>query len=156
MIVRESETAGSAPPVVTNVLIDRLSELLFTYALREQLLQSPQSTGFLGLYAHPQLSRALAAVHAAPGERWTLERLAGEAGMSRTRFAESFKAVSGWTLNEYLTWWRMQLAWEQLAAGRKVQTVALAVGYQSEAAFSRLFAKTFGVSAGQVRRGETP
>lgn len=154
LIVRESERATSAPPVISSVLIDRLSELLFTYALRDYLNAGAASSGFLGLYAHPHISKAIGRVHAEPAARWSLEALAAAAGMSRTRFAQAFKAVSGWTPNHYLTWWRMQLAWEQLSAGQKVGAVALAVGYQSEAAFSRSFAKHFGVSAGQVRRGE--
>ncbi|MDN3638101.1 AraC family transcriptional regulator [Simiduia curdlanivorans] len=154
LIVAESRRIDTAPPVISSVVIDRLSELLFTYALRDHLTQTEQPLGFLGLYAHPQLSKAIAAVHADPAYRWGLDSLAQLSGMSRTSFAEHFKSVSGWTLNRYLTWWRMQLAWEQLHAGQKVQVVAEAVGYQSEAAFSRVFSKQFGVSAGQVRRGE--
>lgn len=155
LIVRESEQAAVPPPVVSTVLIDRLSELLFTYALRDYLHSGAASSGFLGLYAHPQLSRVLAQVHLQPAARWRLDQLAALAGMSRTRFAQTFKAISGWTPNHYLTWWRMQLAWEQLRQGHKVGAVALAVGYQSEAAFSRSFTRHFGVAAGQVRRGES-
>jgi AraC-like DNA-binding protein len=48
---------------------------------------------------------------------------------------------------EYLTLWRMQMAARLLADGAtKVAAVGREVGYDSEAAFSRAFKKTVGVS----------
>jgi AraC-like DNA-binding protein len=53
---------------------------------------------------------------------------------------------------QYLTRWRMQLAARLLAEGTsKVSTVALEVGYDSEAAFSRAFKKVAGVSPARWR-----
>ena len=71
--------------------------------------------------------------------------------MSRTVFAQTFKANSGWTPAQYITWWRMQLAWGKLEQGERISLVATDVGYQSEAAFSRVFKKIFGMSPGRVR-----
>ncbi len=82
-----------------------------------------------------------------------MEQLATKAMMSRTVFSEKFKVVSGWTVGQYITWWRMQLAWNLLRNGQAVAPVAEQVGYQSEAAFSRAFKKMFEVSPGRVRRG---
>lgn len=31
--------------------------------------------------------------------------------LSRTGFASTFRQLSDWTPAQYLTWWRMQLAW---------------------------------------------
>jgi len=45
---------------------------------------------------------------------------------------------------QYLALWRMQLASHLLADGRSVASVADAVGYESEAAFSRAFKKLVG------------
>ena len=57
---------------------------------------------------------------------------------------------------QYLTQWRMQLASRLLAepGARKVAAVAEAVGYESEAAFSRAFKKCVGMapSAWRMRR----
>jgi AraC-like DNA-binding protein len=53
----------------------------------------------------------------------------------------------------YLTQWRMQLAARLLAErGAKVSAVALDVGYESEAAFSRAFKKLVGAPPGTWRR----
>jgi AraC-like DNA-binding protein len=45
---------------------------------------------------------------------------------------------------QYLALWRMQLASHQLLQGHAVARVAEAVGYESEAAFSRAFKKLVG------------
>lgn len=134
-------------------LLDRLCELLFVYSFTHYFEQaSSELNGPLALHAHARLRHALDAVHKAPGAAWTLTRMAAEAAMSRSLFATTFRQVSGWTPMQYLGWWRMQLGWSYLEAGRAVADVADALGYKSQAAFSRAFSKCFGVNAGQVRR----
>ena len=64
--------------------------------------------------------------------------------MSRTRFAAHFRAVVGKTPIDYLTLWRMTIARQLLAKGKPVKSVANAVGYDSAAAFSRVFARVTG------------
>jgi AraC-like DNA-binding protein len=53
---------------------------------------------------------------------------------------------------EYLALWRMQLASRLLTAGGQVAAVAGAVGYESEAAFSRAFKKLVGQAPAAWRR----
>lgn len=149
MILAESLKVGPA----SKVLLDKLSELLFTYALRQYLTDNPGEVGMLAVYGHPRLAQAINAVHQWPDWEWTLDSMAKEAALSRTSFAETFKAVSGWTPGQYLTWWRMQLAWSLLRDGETLAEVSNKVGYKSESAFSRIFQKTFAISAGKVRRG---
>lgn len=148
MIMAESVN----PQAGSSGIVDRLSELLFIHALRYYLSNHPDQAGVLALYSHPFLAKAVTQIHQDPSANWSLEQLASHAAMSRTRFAESFKQVSGWTAMQYLAWWRMQLAWGILAAGSSVGQAAYLVGYQSEAAFSRAFQKQFQQSPGKVRR----
>lgn len=150
MIVLENHQTGAASKVILN----RLSELLFTYAVRQHLTANPKEVGFLALYGHPRLADAINAVHQAPEKDWTLEKVAEQAAFSRSSFAGTFKKVSGWTVGQYLNWWRMQLAWSLLSEGNSVLQVATKVGYKSESAFSRAFKNEFLISAGKVRRGE--
>ena len=49
-------------------------------------------------------------IHAQPGKSWTVDRLAGEVGMSRSRFAERFSALVGQGPMAYLAEWRLQKA----------------------------------------------
>jgi AraC-like DNA-binding protein len=150
LMLEESMNTSAA----SSVLIDRLSELFFIYALRHYIVAHPEQVGVLALYAHSRLSSAMNAIHQAPSHSWTLESLARCATQSRTQFAKSFREVSGITPMEYLTWWRMQLAWLYLNEGDIVASVAERVGYQSDSAFMRAFKREFGFSAGQVRKIE--
>ena len=53
----------------------------------------------------------------------------------------------------YLANWRMQIATQKLRdTSASIAQVADAVGYDSEAAFSRAFKKTFGVAPATWRR----
>jgi len=149
MVVTENKSLGT----VSKVIIDRLSELLFTYAIREYAIEQPEHTTILSLYGHKRLAKAVKEIHDKPEYDWTLEQLASKAMMSRTVFAEKFKSISGWTVGQYITWWRMQLAWDLLQSGEAIAPVAERVGYQSEAAFSRAFKKMFEVSPGKIRKG---
>ncbi len=148
MIVAESCQTRAA----SKVLLDKLSELLFIHALAQHLADKPNELGVLSVYTHPRLAKALNAIHQHPEKAWTLELMAAEAALSRTAFAETFKAVSGWTPGSYLTWWRMQVAWSLLVQGESVIETAYKVGYQSESAFSRVFKMEFQVTPGMVRR----
>jgi len=139
----------------SNPILNRLCELLFSYALRHFAEHDQRSTGVLTLYAHAQINKAIEAIHAKPHLDWGLISLAEHAGMSRTQFAQTFKQLSEWTPMQYLTWWRMQLAWTHLRSGESVAAVAERIGYQSEAAFSRAFRKHFGENAGAVRRSRS-
>ncbi len=148
LIINENHKIGMA----SKVILDKLSELLFTLAIRQYLMDHPHGVGFLSLYAHPRIAKAISALHKHPEKAWTLEAMAKQAMLSRTTFAKTFKSLSGWTPGQYLTWWRMQLAWSLLKQGEKITQVSAKVGYQSESSFSRAFKKILGRSAGQVRK----
>jgi AraC-like DNA-binding protein len=61
-----------------------------------RLMDAPEpGYGLLAGLAHPALGRALTRIHEDPGGAWTLERMAEEAGMSRSAFAETFRHVVG-------------------------------------------------------------
>ena len=134
----------------------RLSELMFIEAIRQYLASlPPEHTGWLAGLRDVTVGRALAVLHERPAERWTLERLARAAGVSRSVLAERFAHFVGLPPMQYLAQWRMQLGARMLAEGEaKVGAVALEVGYDSEAAFSRAFKKIVGVppAAWRARR----
>ncbi|MED5618130.1 AraC family transcriptional regulator [Ideonella sp. BN130291] len=131
------------------LLADRLFEVLLLQLLR-WLLDHPQegglSMGLLTGLADPRLARALVALHDAPGEAWSLARMAQTAGMSRSAFAAHFKAVVGETPADYLTHWRLTIAQAQLREGRSVKVVADALGYANASALSRVFTQKTGRS----------
>jgi AraC-like DNA-binding protein len=67
-------------------------------------------------------------------------------------FAERFTEMVGQPPMQYLALWRMQLASRLLKDGGQVAEVADAVGYESEAAFSRAFKKSVGKPPSQWRK----
>ena len=151
--VKES---GSARAGSENVLA-RLSELMFVEAIRRYLeTLPPAQTGWLAGLRDPVVGQALSALHGQPSESWTVERLARLVGLSRSVFAERFTDMVGQPPMQYLALWRMQLASRLLVEGGQVAAVACAVGYESEAAFSRAFKKLVGQAPATWRRGTVP
>jgi AraC-like DNA-binding protein len=132
----------------------RISELMFIEVLRRYLLTlAPDQTGWLAALRDPVIGRALALLHERPSDPWTVEALAQRAGVSRSGLAERFAALVGQPPMQYLARWRMQLAAGLLAAEQaKVSAVALEVGYDSEAAFSRAFKALVGVTPAAWRK----
>jgi AraC-like DNA-binding protein len=135
----------------------RLSELLFVEALRLYLESLPaQQKGWLAGLRDPVVARALALLHERPAEPWTLARLASASGASRSVLAERFADFVDLPPMRYLASWRIQLGATLLAdPTAKVAAVALQVGYDSEAAFSRAFKKLVGKSPSAWRRRPT-
>ena len=148
--------ARSARAGGENVLA-RLSELMFVEAIRRYLETLPAArTGWLAGLRDPIVGQALAALHGQPAATWTVERLAHLAGLSRSAFAERFTEMVGQPPMQYLALWRMQLAARLLVEGVHVAAVAGAVGYESEAAFSRAFKKLVGEAPAAWRRSNRP
>ena len=145
--------SGSARAGGENILA-RVSELMFVEVVRRYLeTLPPVETGWLAGLRDAVVGQALAAMHGQPAEPWTVEGLARHVGLSRSVFAERFMEIMGQPPMQYLALWRMQLASRLLAEGGHVAEVAGAVGYESEAAFSRAFKKLVGQTPGLWRRG---
>jgi AraC-like DNA-binding protein len=138
----------------STTVIAKISELLFVEAVSQYVASLPaERCGWLAGLRDPQIGRALAILHERPMEAWTAEALALEVGMSRSVFAERFASLVGQPPMQYLTLWRMHLAALHLREGRgSVAQIGFAIGYESEAAFSRAFKRQFGASPSTWRR----
>ena len=113
----------------------------------------PEQTGWLAGLRDPFIGKALSLLHGRPVQNWTIEELAKQVGVSRSLLAERFTDLVGIPPMQYLAKWRMQIASELLTSGNaKVATVAVEIGYASEAAFSRAFKKMVGMSPSAWRR----
>lgn len=137
-------------------VIDRLCEVVIIRLLRHLIEAGQAKTGLLAGLAHPNLSLAIVAIHDRPDKAWRLEDLAACAGMSRTHFANTFRAVVGITPGEYLSNWRLTLARAELAKGKPLKTVARRAGFSSSAALSRAFSRRYGVSPRRDRLAHRP
>ena len=140
--------------VGAEAVISRLADILVIAAMRQYLIQlGEDKLGWLGALEDDRIGRSLQLIHDSPDKHWSLEELASEVTMSRTSFAQQFKRLVGNTPMDYLTEWRMSLAFSKLQLSKDtVLSIALDIGYQSEAAFSRAFKKVIGKSPGEVRK----
>ena len=145
----------AARRVGSTTVIAKLSELLFVEAVSQYIAGLPEDRqGWLAGLRDPNIGRALALLHAGPAKAWSAEALAGEVGMSRSGFAERFTSLVGQPPMQYLAFWRMHLAAQQLRETRgAIAQIGHAVGYESEAAFSKAFKRQFGASPAAWRRG---
>jgi AraC-like DNA-binding protein len=148
--VREAKPGADA-------VVRRLSEILFIRAVRAWAERPEHDRGVLAALADPSLARGLDAFHRDPGREWTLARLAREAGLSRTVFAERFHRSVGLTPMQYAAFWRTQCARRLLLeSALAIDDVARRVGYRSPAAFSRVFRRWAGESPARFRRRGRP
>ena len=100
------------------LVAQHLAHMMLVQALRLYLAEGDgSSVDWLFALADPQMAAAMSAVHADPGARWTLQALARKAGMSRSGFAQKFKATVGSSPIDYLTQWRMLVAGDRLVNG---------------------------------------
>ncbi|MGH6654029.1 MAG: AraC family transcriptional regulator [Actinocrinis sp.] len=132
--------------------IRQYGQLLLLDILRAYVDQTELPAGWLRLLTDERLRPALDLMHTDPGHRWGLQDLAGAAAMSRTSFAEHFRAVAGQPPLTYLNRWRMLLAQRALRDDDvRVGKLAIKLGYASESAFSTAFKREIGESPLQFR-----
>ncbi|MBX9797627.1 AraC family transcriptional regulator [Sphingomonas sp.] len=133
--------------------ISRLSEVLFIEMMHASVAQAPAIARIMAAVHDPQIGRALSLIHDDVASAWTVARLASAAAMSRSRFAERFRALVGLAPMHYVAEWRLQTALSLLNGGAvPVKVVAARVGFKSAAAFTRAFSARYGVPPARLRR----
>ncbi|WP_343580401.1 AraC family transcriptional regulator [Acinetobacter sp.] len=136
-----------------DIIIDHLVNILLIKCIRDHIQQISSQHGWLSALNHPELSNSLAAIHNRPEDAWTVESLAEQCCMSRSKFASLFHEVIGESPLAYLQQHRMRLASQYLRKSNySVQQIANKVGYSSETAFSQAFKRTFEHSPKQYRQ----
>lgn len=135
-------------------VLQRLAELIVITLVRHMVAASERIRSVLpAALLDPRIWRALASFQRAPASMWTVDRLAKVAGMSRTAFAVRFRELMGIPPLQSLTHIRLNLAADMLLRDdAPVKRIAESVGYSTEAAFCRAFARDYGVSPGRWRQ----
>ncbi|MET0338675.1 MAG: AraC family transcriptional regulator [Caulobacter sp.] len=128
------------------LIAQHLAHMMLAQALRLHLDQIPnEATGWLAGLSDLNIGAALAKMHEAPEQDWSLDVLAKSSGLSRTIFAQRFRERMGETPIAYLTRWRMMLAADRLLdGGEPIGAIARSVGYESESAFTAAFKRVMG------------
>ncbi|NMO01281.1 AraC family transcriptional regulator [Gordonia sp. TBRC 11910] len=128
-----------------SVMIGRILDLLLIHALREWSSSTKTGSGPLAAALDAQLAPALEVIHREPGKPWSVDDLARLTQQSRSSFAARFRAKVGLSPAAYLIERRLMVAAEKLRnTSAPSSQIAHAVGYDSEAAFSRAFRRQYG------------
>jgi len=137
----------------SDLVVSRLVDTLLIFILRRWFeVSGPAAPAWYRALEDPGVGAALAAVHNAPNEAWTIDQLAEIARQSRATFLRRFREVTGEAPMAYVTRWRMALAAKALKGSAiGVEQVAHEAGYDSAAAFSKAFRRAFGVSPRDYR-----
>jgi len=138
----------------SQAMLARMSEIMFVDAVRRFADALPdEGAGWLAGLRDRSVGRALTLMHEAPGREWSTEELSRRVGLSRSSLHERFVQLIGVPPGQYLLQWRMQAAARMLLETRApIAAVAIEVGYDSEAAFTRAFKRLVGKPPAAWRR----
>ncbi|WP_119396253.1 helix-turn-helix transcriptional regulator [Salinibius halmophilus] len=145
LLFAEAESSNDGKQVVINGLM----EVLLVQVIRQLISSGEVKLGTLSGLNNDKIKRAISAIHDAPSKEWTVELLAGEAGVSRSVFADLFRQTTGMTPAKYLQNWRITLVKKWLLADQPLKLIAEDAGYKSESSLSRAFKAQCGMSPKQ-------
>jgi AraC-like DNA-binding protein len=146
-----SESALERPG--QGVALSRLTEVLFVEVLRSWIKSlGPGEGGWLGAMADPHIGPALQLIHERPDRSWTLGDLGHSVGLGRSAFSARFTKLVGQSMYRYLIARRMsEAAFLLETSDEGIARIASRVGYETAAAFSKLFHRHHGLSPGRYR-----
>jgi AraC-like DNA-binding protein len=144
-----------------SAVLDKVVDILLIQVLRWWLatsLAGQPPACWLSALTDPVAGPALAAIHGEPGRGWTVDTLARQTGVSRATLARRFRDRVGMAPGAYLTSWRMDLAARRLRdTDESTGAIARSLGYTSEYAFNRAFARARNMPPGRYRTAsQTP
>jgi AraC-like DNA-binding protein len=149
LIARESAT----PRLGTEVMLRRLTELLFIHVIRVWVEQQAASAqGWVAALRDQPISTALGLIHHSPERGWKVEELAEAVALSRSVFSARFTRLVGEPPITYLTRWRMQRATRLLKDNVKIEKIAELLGYESGVAFHKAFKREVGMPPARYRK----
>ncbi|WP_240537146.1 helix-turn-helix transcriptional regulator [Marinomonas flavescens] len=127
-------------------IVSKLCDILLIQLFRKLTEEGWIIQGMLAGLSHPQLASTLIKLQEAPESDWTLALMAEHAAMSRSKFADLFRATIGQTPNDFLTDLRISMAQQLLSQDKPVGFIANKVGYEDGSVLARVFRKKTGMS----------
>jgi AraC-like DNA-binding protein len=135
------------------VALSRLTEVLFVEVLRSWIASlSPGQGGWIGAISDPHIGPALKLIHESPEQLWMLSDLGRRVGLGRSAFSARFTKLVGQSMHRYVIERRMaEAAFLLETSDEPIARIASRVGYETAAAFSKLFQRHHGLSPGRYR-----
>lgn len=138
LISSEMQTSRCGQPLLMN----RAGDILLIGLMRHLISRPQKATGLFTALSDPRIAKSLVALHADSARLWTLESLAEIAGMSRTSFANHFKAVMQISPGKYMENLRLAIARKMVANGMGLKQIAQKTGYASPSTLSRAMGRS--------------
>jgi len=137
----------------TDVLVDRLYEILFIQLLQQYFSDNKHVDSFYNVPAMTRVGDILKEIHFNPGRPWTIDEMAEGAYMSRSAFTANFRKCVGMSPMSYLTMWRMNKARSLIRnSGLSYRAIAKKVGYGTQMGLNKAFKQHFGYSPKELRK----
>ncbi|MDM3871319.1 AraC family transcriptional regulator [Porticoccus sp. W117] len=151
--LRFMEHVATEGQLGSEAILKRLSEIVFIQSIKHWSATHEIDTGFVAALNDKQLSKCLTAFHSHYCGDWSIERMAEQAGMSKSLFSDKFKRFLNISPMQYVAHWRMQNAQRLLLeSNHNLEQIANLVGYETVASFSKAFKRVLGISPGEYRR----
>jgi AraC family transcriptional regulator len=100
-----------------------------------------------------RIRQAIALLRARPNKELSMDQLASQVGLSRSRFYDLFQLCTGFSPRVYLDMLCIETAISRLASGRgKIAEVAAELGFSAQSNFTRFFLNQVGVPPSEYRR----
>ncbi len=104
-------------------------------------------------FADRRIRRAIALLRANPHKDVNIDQLAGEVGLSRSRFYDLFQLCTGFSPRAYLDMLCVETAIARLAGGQsRIADVSAELGFSAQSNFTRFFLNQVGIPPSEYRR----
>jgi len=132
------------------MLQELLLSIVETY-LAKRRSSSPLWRG--SRFEDSRIRRAIALLRAHPNKDMSIDELASQVGLSRSRFYDLFQLCTGFSPRAYLDMLCVETAISRLSSGRgKIAEVAAELGFSAQSNFTRFFLNQVGVPPSTYRR----
>lgn len=128
-------------------------DMLFIECCRHALTSLDTIPGWFRCVSDSVCGPALAAIHANPGDDWSIDKIAELTGCSRSTVTDHFAKTLGDSPMTYVTALRLDLAASELATTKvTLSDLASQLGYASPFSFSAAFKRHTGHSPAHFRK----
>jgi AraC family transcriptional regulator len=132
------------------MLQELLLSIVETYIARRRAA-SPLWRG--SRFEDSRIRRAIGVLRARPNKDLSMDELASQVGLSRSRFYDLFQLCTGFSPRAYLDMLCVETAISRLSSGRgKISEVAAELGFSAQSNFTRFFLHQVGVPPSEYRR----
>ncbi|PCH64013.1 MAG: AraC family transcriptional regulator [SAR86 cluster bacterium] len=153
VIVKQIDTEILRSNSKKNIIIDRLTEILFIQLLRRYISDNEHLTGFLAALQDSRIAKILHLIHKNPEKPWTLDIMSGEANMSRATLQRKFKASLGLSPISYLSRWRIAKAYQLVKySSLSLNHIADNIGFADARTMRIAFQRYYGITPSKVRK----